>query len=288
MNSIHILLPVHNRKAITQSFVDCLVRQTYKKYHLILIDDGSTDGTEEMVRNLVPDVTILKGDGNLWWAGALQKGLDWLKASEVSDSDIVLFINDDVAFGPEYLFEAVAAIRNKPNVMLLSQFCCENGDISGDEGVAADLARLTFKKASSSDNVNCLPTRGLFIRFGDVKMVGDFHPRILPHYLSDYEYTIRAFSKGMKYESTPNVCLCPNLETTGYYEFNNLPLLKYLRRYFSVKSMDNPIYWSSFVVLTVPKRWILFNLMRVWYGAFKRIFLQLVVSVSQLFGNSRA
>ena len=69
---IYIILPVHNRKVTTEKFIKSLVAQTYKEFKLILVDDGSTDGTDKMVLSYIPDGIILKGDGNLWWAGGLQ------------------------------------------------------------------------------------------------------------------------------------------------------------------------------------------------------------------------
>ena len=50
MPKIYILLPVHNRREVTRGFVECLAAQTFSDYHLVLIDDGSTDGTAEMVQ----------------------------------------------------------------------------------------------------------------------------------------------------------------------------------------------------------------------------------------------
>ncbi|MCK5537931.1 MAG: glycosyltransferase family 2 protein, partial [Bacteroidales bacterium] len=38
---IYIILPVHNRKKITEKFIKCLVKQTYQDFKLILVDDGS-------------------------------------------------------------------------------------------------------------------------------------------------------------------------------------------------------------------------------------------------------
>jgi hypothetical protein len=43
-------------------------------------------------------------------------------------------------------------------------------------------------------------------------------------------------------------------------------LRDFLRRRFSRRSVLNPVYWSSFVLLACPPRWILPNLFRVWYG----------------------
>jgi glycosyltransferase involved in cell wall biosynthesis len=76
---IYILLPVHNRREITKVFIDCLEAQTWQNYHLVLIDDGSTDGTEQVVRERVENLTVIRGNGNWWWAGCLQQGFNFLK-----------------------------------------------------------------------------------------------------------------------------------------------------------------------------------------------------------------
>jgi len=72
MPEMYILLPVHNRRKLTQAFLECLSLQSFIDYHLVVIDDGSRDGTDDMVRQLMPNATILTGNGDLWWAGSLQ------------------------------------------------------------------------------------------------------------------------------------------------------------------------------------------------------------------------
>jgi GT2 family glycosyltransferase len=114
---------------------------------LVLIDDGSTDGTAEMIRGIFPNATVLQGRGDWWWAGCLQQGIDWLKESWVTESDIVLFINDDVTFKSDYLANAVAYIKDKNGLLLLSKFCCEEDGNIKESGVVADLKALTFKLA---------------------------------------------------------------------------------------------------------------------------------------------
>ena len=67
---IYVFTAVHDRYKITEKFVDLLLRQTYKDIQLVLVDDGCTDGTADMVRSKMPDAVIIQGDGNLWWGGA--------------------------------------------------------------------------------------------------------------------------------------------------------------------------------------------------------------------------
>lgn len=279
MPKIYILLPVHNRKQITQAFVECLRLQTFTDYHLVLVDDGSNDGTADMVREFIPDVTVIQGTGNWWWAGSLQRGINWLKASEASDTDLVLMINDDVTFEPYYLAAAVSVFADKGGVLLLSKFSCNHGETIEETGVVAHLKRLSFRTATPGEKINCLSTRGLFIRYVDIKKIGNFHTRLLPHYLSDYEYTIRAEKRGMRCETSDSVFLCPKLDATGYHDFEEATFIKFLRNYFSIKSSVNPIYLSVFVILAVPRSWALLNLGRIWYQAAKILSRQAVVSM---------
>lgn len=269
MPKVYILLPVHNRREITRSFVECLAAQTFTNYHLVLIDDGSTDGTAEMVQERIPSTTVLRGDGSWWWAGSLQQGLNWLKQSRTEDKAIVLVINDDVRFAPDYLDRAVRLMAGRIRTLLLSRFRKpQTGEVQ-ETGVIADLRRLRFTVASSADRVNCLSTRGLFAYWEDIRTIGGFHPTLLPHYLSDYEYTMRAHRKGFKCETNADLFIEPNLGATGFHEMGGVPFAIFLQRFCSKKSTVNPFYWSSFVLLASEPMWVIPNLFRVWFRASK-------------------
>ena len=73
---IYIFLPVHNRREVTLEFVAILNSQTYQNFKLLLIDDGSSDGTAAAVREQI-DATVITGSGNCWWGGALDLAYDW-------------------------------------------------------------------------------------------------------------------------------------------------------------------------------------------------------------------
>lgn len=94
---IYIITAVHNRRAITESFIDQLLKQTYKVFVLIIVDDGSTDGTSEMIKSKINDAVIIRGNGNLWWGGALHKAYKWIKQNALTDA-YVMIANDDIFF----------------------------------------------------------------------------------------------------------------------------------------------------------------------------------------------
>lgn len=271
MLKVYILLPVRNRREITRVFVECLAAQTFTDYHLILIDDGSMDGTAEMVQARIASTTVLRGNGNWWWAGSLQQGLNWLKSSGAEDKSLVLFINDDVQFAPDYLDRAVRLMASKQHTLLLSRFRKPVDGQAVETGITADFSRLNFTIAESPERINCLSTRGLFVYWEDVQTIGSFYPILLPHYLSDYEFTIRAYRKGLKCETSAELLIEPNLETTGYRGMDGVPFAEFWGRYWSKRSAANPIYWSTFVLLASEPIWVLPNLIRVWVRAGKEI-----------------
>jgi GT2 family glycosyltransferase len=265
---IFVLLPVHNRKEITEKFIGCLKDQTYGNYHLILIDDGSTDGTEEMVRRQIEALTVIRGKGNWWWAGALEQGYRWLRSEPGDPNDAVLIINDDTQFDSHFLERGLKLLEAHPRTLLLAQCYGQRSRTVLDKGVHADWRRLTFEPAERPEDLNCLSTRGLFLRAEDFLTVGSFYPRLLPHFISDYEFTIRASRKGFKLMTDPTLQLWVNEETTWSRKFEREPFLPSLRRLFSKKSPSNPVVWTFFVALACPWKYKLLNWYRIWMGTF--------------------
>ncbi len=270
---IYILLPVHNRKEITRKFIDSLKAQIFQHYHLLLIDDGSTDGTEEMARKLVETdkLTVIKGKGHWWWAGSLQQGINWLEKYDVIPLDIVLIINNDVTFAPDFLGNGVDFIQQHPNSLLLSRFYDAEKNEIVETGVKADLRHMSFADADTPEEINCLSTRGLFLTWDALKRMGNFHPVMLPHYGSDYEFTMRAARKGFNMATVKDVILIPDLSVTGIREYEASSFADEIKVMLSKRCAYNPVYLTSLILLAFPVRYMASNIFRVWAGAIWRL-----------------
>ena len=156
------------------------------------------------------------------------------------------------------------ALRRHPRSLLLSRIGDETSGQVVESGVHADLEKLVFRLARKPEEINCLSTRGLFLRWGDMKQIGGFHPCLLPHYWSDYEYSIRARRKGFACVTDPAVVLSADWSTTGIRSVEHLSGWKFVRTLFSRKTIANPIYKTAFVFIAVPGRWIFPNIIRIW------------------------
>src|SRR5215469_10337958 len=114
---IYAVVPVHNRKALIERFINCMRGQTYRNFTVIVVDDGSTDGTSALIQGKYPEVHLLAGDGNLWWTGATNLGIRHALA-QAQEDDAILIINDDIEVDPDYLECLLQAWRKAPNALI--------------------------------------------------------------------------------------------------------------------------------------------------------------------------
>ena len=163
MSIISVIIPVYNVEKYLKRCIESVLGQTFKKFELILIDDGSTDRSNEICQMYAKKdsrITILtKKNGGA--ASARNKGIDWV--FENSNSKWIAFIDSDDWVESHYLellYEAVIEKRTR-----ISQ--CGVFDTDGKK----ELPKIKNNeyKLLSAEEVNCMrgvvaPTRKLYAR----------------------------------------------------------------------------------------------------------------------------
>jgi GT2 family glycosyltransferase len=274
---VYIILPVHDRLYKTLEFVDCLIKQTIQDYHLLLIDDGSVDETASTLFEILHEkITIISGKGNWWWGGSLHQGYKWIVNSKAPKSnDYVLIMNNDTTYESNFIEQGISEI-DKYDKALLTAYAYNQQTLELiDKGTHVDWDKFQFRSVETENEINCLSTRGLIMKLNTFKKLGGFYPILLPHYLSDYEYTIRAYQNGHKLLSKPNFKLFVDEITTGIDTPDKGDFLKRLKSMFSKRYKANPIYHINFILLISPRK--LKNL--------KLIFIDHVIKAKQFFFN---
>jgi GT2 family glycosyltransferase len=281
-HKVWVIIPVHNRKALTRDCLQSLAKQSYSHHSVIVIDDGSTDDTEEMMKREFPDICLLKGDGNLFWTRSVNQGVEEaLKRAE--QKDYILTLNNDVIFESDYLEKLVLAARKSPKSLVGSVVIDERDNSSViDGGIRIHWFTAKFEKLMSGINyqellrgknvlpqVDALSGRGALIPAQVFLEHGLFNARLLPHYAADYEFSIRAKSKGYSLFMNYEAVLIHRDEQGGYkrasYSWRHL-----LESFTSIRSPNNLYYRWNFARLCCPWYWLVFfyllDVIRVFWG----------------------
>jgi GT2 family glycosyltransferase len=129
--SIVALLAVHNRLQLTQRCLAALrVASPQRRLHCVVVDDGSTDGTAVWLAGQ-PDVSVIRGDGNLWFGGATDLGLRHVLVHQAEFSH-VLVLNNDTFVYPQALDLMVGAARG--NAVVSAAYWVEDRQVAGSAG----------------------------------------------------------------------------------------------------------------------------------------------------------
>ena len=122
-NSVFIIIPVHNRKATTLTCLERLQQNgELARYSVVVVDDGSEDGTADAIATDYPEVTVLQGDGNLWWTGAITKGMEY---AYEQGANFFIWLNDDTLPEPATIATLVEACQQQPQTLVAAQ-CLSN------------------------------------------------------------------------------------------------------------------------------------------------------------------
>lgn len=107
---VAVLVTCYNRREKTKSCLERVFVQQLDsdvEMSVILVDDGSTDGTSEMVASNYPQVKLIQSEGNLFWAGGMR--LAWSRALLEDDFGFFWLINDDTDLFPTALNDLLQA-----------------------------------------------------------------------------------------------------------------------------------------------------------------------------------
>ena len=105
---ISVIIPTYNRAGQLKDCLDSLFNQTYKNFEIIVIDDGSTDCTEDLVRDLQKEHKNLKylKQKNKGPAGARNLGIKKARGK------IIVFCDDDCTADKEWIKNIAEAYKN--------------------------------------------------------------------------------------------------------------------------------------------------------------------------------
>lgn len=229
--TVTVMMTCFNRINYTVPCIKALAEGNPKvSFRFIVTDDNSSDGTKEALAALPYALTLLTGDGQLFWNGGMEKALDYA-LHEAEKTAYYLLVNDDVAFFEGAVEKLIERQKNCPagkadEAVVVGATKDKTGKASygGVKLLSKHFAKFGLIEPSKeykecdTFNGNCvLLPRQVFFRAGNVDP-------LYRHSMSDYDYGMHIRRLGFSiFNSEEFVGVCNDNDTAGSWRDTSLP-----------------------------------------------------------------
>jgi len=196
---VSVIIPTYNAASYIREAVDSALAQTYQNFEVIVVDDGSTDNTAEVLAPYIKEKKII-------YIHQENKGLPAARntAIKASHGEFVALLDSDDIFLPNKLERQVSYLMQHPECGVcyceFTHFYEEN---------PKKLFRLNYKYYSGDDvfpnllRMNFIGPLGVVLRRSEMDRVGLFNETYRRS--EDWEYWLRLARHGVRFEHLPEV-----------------------------------------------------------------------------------
>lgn len=228
---ISIIIPTLNRREILKKCLGYLFNQTYPKdkYEIIVVDDGSSDGTQEMVKSLdAPcQLTLLKqASGKKGAACANNLGV------KNAQGKIILFINHDIYVSSNFIEEHIKLHKLYPNIIVQGP-ACNTTNLENPFEATKDYTGYSNIQLGYFITWNASIPKELIIK------AGYFDEDFRPYSWEDIELGFRLRRLGIKQKFNPSA------KAFHYREKFNLDQLPAIKQKSMIMGKNGVLYFSK-------------------------------------------
>ena len=201
-----IIVLNHNKKNDVLECLDSIYKQDYKEYEVIVVDNGSRDGSVDAIKNEFPNIHLIESEINLGVAGGRNLGIRF--ANEKFNYKFILFLDNDVVIEKTALSEMVESFDTEKKVGIVTPKCYMmnrpgvfgyagglsinlfTGRIANIGNEEKDVGQFDQSRFISSAGGLCLISKDV------IDEVGFFDERFNPYGWEDVDFSLRAKQKG--------------------------------------------------------------------------------------------
>lgn len=227
-NKVSVVIPSWNGKHLLKICLQSLKKQTLKKFEIIVVDNGSNDGSADYVSKFYPAVKLIQLDKNKGFSFAVNEGI------KVSGAEYIVLLNNDTRVDHKCLEQFVLAAQKheEAGMVAAKMLNYENPSLIDSAGNFVDSVghansigfgekdRVKFNKAGYVFLINgggCLIKREVF------ESIGLFDEKFFL-YMEDIDLSFRAQMVGFKAWYEPKAVIFHKHKATSS---SNKPLMEY-------------------------------------------------------------
>ncbi len=197
---VSVIIPVFNTEKYVAEAIESILRQTYEPIEIVCINNGSTDGSLEILKSFGDRIVLIDSKENLGISGGRNKGI------EIAQGEFLAFLDADDLSEPERIEVQVRHLQEHPELAIsFSWMSCFISPELSDE-----LKQIRY--CPPNPMPGCIPGTAL-VRTEAFKQVGYFNPKWR---LGEFiDWLARAKDLGLASDMLPDVFLLRRIHETN-------------------------------------------------------------------------
>ena len=193
-----IVIPVWNKKELTQNCIESIIRNTHYPYRIIVIDNASGLDTarylDKLERNQGLDFLLIRNSENLGFTRAVNQGI------EATEAEFICVLNNDTIVTDNWLKEMITIAGLKDNIGIVNPnsntLGCSPPGNSID--VIETYAKGFLKDKDEYTELGVAIGFCFLIKRALINKIGGLDEIFSPGYFDDTDYSLRAVQAGYK------------------------------------------------------------------------------------------
>ncbi|NMB87747.1 MAG: glycosyltransferase family 2 protein [Chloroflexi bacterium] len=203
--SVAIIILNWNGKADTLACLESVFQMDYPAYRVLVVDNGSTDGSGKLIRERFPAVRLIENGANLGFVGGNNVALQEVLAD---GDEYALLLNNDTEVAPGFLAPMVAALEADPQAGIAGPTICyynepgiiwsAGGSIDWKKGITRMIGldeANTGQYGTAPGEVDFVTGCALLIKTRVVRQIGGLEEKFFAYY-EETEWCVRARNAG--------------------------------------------------------------------------------------------
>lgn len=252
--TVAVAMTCHNRKSATMECLRCVFHSAKVgqcDIQIVLVDDGSTDGTSAAVLSEFPEAHVIQGCGSLFWNGGMRVAIEHALGLE---NNFLMWLNDDTILDSnalEILLATYSGVAQKEGDSQIVVGTTRDSD--NRRATYGGLNRrhkfwrpVTFNLVQPADHVQRSDTMNgncVLIPIELARRLGNLDQNF-KHSMGDTDYGLRAQGNGAGVWVAPGtIGVCNRNSIAGSFVDPKIPIRARLQRILGPKGMPPRAWW---------------------------------------------